>query len=300
MLRDRLLTASVLITIIVVSVYFDWQGNGLGLLPLLLFFAGGTAWEMGSLMRAARVPIRRRLALAGVLVCILGSAVPMFWEVCSSSTYPENCPVGRAGWIGVSFGAALGMLFLFELSRFGRSAWPRQRGATVAALGGTAFVVGYVGIAMGCLFLIRTARPGAAGIVALVGLIVVTKCGDIGAYAVGKMLGKRRLIPRISPGKTREGLLGGILLAIVAAYGWFWGWNGRDSSQGWWGPAVFGLVIATFGVLGDLAESLVKRDVDEKDSGHLLPGMGGVWDVTDSPIGTAIPGYLLFASGIVM
>lgn len=66
----------------------------------------------------------------------------------------------------------------------------------------------------------------------------------------------------------------------------------------WWGPVVLGTVCAVAGMFGDLAESLIKRDSGVKDSGGLLPGMGGVWDVTDSLIGASLPAFLCFAAGV--
>ncbi|MEL7238219.1 MAG: phosphatidate cytidylyltransferase, partial [Planctomycetota bacterium] len=106
----------------------------------------------------------------------------------------------------------------------------------------------------------------------------------------GKSLGKHKLIPFLSPGKTWEGLAGGVVTAALV---------GAACAPGldlltWWKGAIFGAVIGVVGQAGDLLESLMKRDADVKDSSQLLPGFGGVLDVIDSPLVAAPVAYLLF------
>ncbi len=119
----------------------------------------------------------------------------------------------------------------------------------------------------------------------LVYLIFVTKLTDIGAFFIGKRCGKRKLAPRISPNKTVEGLIGGVLLALVGSVLFHLGGSYFPSimtlpislSQ----AILWGLVLALFGHVGDLAESLLKRDAKVKDS-NKLPGLGGILDMVDS------------------
>ncbi|MEA3488723.1 MAG: phosphatidate cytidylyltransferase [Candidatus Omnitrophota bacterium] len=114
-------------------------------------------------------------------------------------------------------------------------------------------------------------------------LIIVTKSADVGAYLIGSRYGKTELIPRISPKKTKEGTLGGIFTSLVIAVtfgGFFTGFSLLHLS-------VLGIVLATLGQVGDLAESLIKRDCDVKDSGSYLAGIGGVLDLIDSLLFTA-------------
>jgi len=122
-------------------------------------------------------------------------------------------------------------------------------------------------------------------------IAVVVMC-DAGAYFAGRAYGRRKLAPRISPGKSVEGALGGIVLGTLTALGvkltfdFFW----PDMSECFPLRATlpFGIVLSCVGITGDLVESLLKRDAKVKDTGALLPGMGGVLDRIDAPL-LAIP-----------
>lgn len=108
-------------------------------------------------------------------------------------------------------------------------------------------------------------------------LILVTKIGDVGAYFVGRSIGRHKLIPRISPNKTIEGTIGGIIFSVLMAY-FIRGMANFDYIE-----AVFlGLFLGVLGQVGDLAESLIKRDYGVKDAGKYIPGFGGILDMIDS------------------
>ncbi|WP_433452874.1 phosphatidate cytidylyltransferase [Streptomyces sp. CA-142005] len=120
--------------------------------------------------------------------------------------------------------------------------------------------------------------------------LLLTVVSDTGAYAVGWRFGKHKLAPRISPGKTREGLVGAVLFAMVA---------GALCMQfliddgTWWQGLLLGLAVAASATLGDLGESMIKRDLGIKDMGTLLPGHGGIMDRLDSLLPTAPVVWLL-------
>ncbi|MFE1588618.1 phosphatidate cytidylyltransferase [Streptomyces sp. NPDC059402] len=120
--------------------------------------------------------------------------------------------------------------------------------------------------------------------------LILTVVSDTGAYAVGWRFGKKKLAPRISPGKTREGLLGAVAFAMVA---------GALCMQfliddgSWWQGLLLGLAVAVSATLGDLGESMIKRDLGIKDMGTLLPGHGGIMDRLDSLLPTAPVVWLL-------
>ncbi|MDN3025164.1 phosphatidate cytidylyltransferase [Streptomyces sp. S.PB5] len=120
--------------------------------------------------------------------------------------------------------------------------------------------------------------------------LVLTVVSDTGAYAIGWRFGRHKLAPRISPGKTREGLLGAVSFAMVA---------GALCMQfliddgTWWQGLLLGLAVAASATLGDLGESMIKRDLGIKDMGTLLPGHGGIMDRLDSLLPTAPVVWLL-------
>ncbi|MFB9391722.1 phosphatidate cytidylyltransferase [Streptomyces coeruleoprunus] len=120
--------------------------------------------------------------------------------------------------------------------------------------------------------------------------LVLTIVSDTGAYAVGWRFGKHKLAPRISPGKTREGLLGAVAFAMVAGALCV---EFLIDGGTWWHGLLLGLAVAVSATLGDLGESMIKRDLGIKDMGTLLPGHGGIMDRLDSLLPTAPVVWLL-------
>ena len=157
---------------------------------------------------------------------------------------------------------------------------------TFEALGGlatTLFGLAYIAALFSYLFYIRTTFP-AQGQWLVLFLILITKLGDVGAYAIGNLLGRHTLIARISPRKTVEGFIGAVFVSGISAV-IFRSMLGRPVT-----PLLalgLGLFLGVCGQLGDLAESLIKRDCQVKDSGTLIPGLGGILDVIDSLLFTA-------------
>ena len=129
----------------------------------------------------------------------------------------------------------------------------------------------------------------------IVMILLVVKFTDIGAFFGGKALGRRKLIPWLSPGKTWEGLVCGVLTAGLMGALLSVRIDPPMYPLPWWKGFIFGVVIGGIGQLGDLLESLMKRDAEVKDSGKLIPGFGGVLDVIDSPLLAAPFAYLMFS-----
>ncbi|MFD4659442.1 phosphatidate cytidylyltransferase [Kitasatospora sp. NPDC058444] len=123
--------------------------------------------------------------------------------------------------------------------------------------------------------------------------LIVTICSDTGAYAVGYKFGKTKLAPTISPGKTREGLAGGIGLSMLAGALLM---ELIIDGGSWWQGLILGGCAAVTATLGDLGESMIKRDLGIKDMGTLLPGHGGIMDRLDSLLPTAPVVWLLLAA----
>lgn len=130
-------------------------------------------------------------------------------------------------------------------------------------------------------------------------LLAVTKFTDMGAYVVGSLIGRHKMIPHISPGKTWQGFAGAIAFAFLASFGCLWIFGDHIPLITAGHAAWLALVLALVAVLGDLAESILKRSLASKDSGRLMPGIGGVLDLIDSLLftGPILYFFLLFKTG---
>lgn len=118
-------------------------------------------------------------------------------------------------------------------------------------------------------------------------LIIVTKFSDMGAYLVGSVLGRHQLIPHISPKKTWEGFFGGLLFSLLGSHALFALLPAQLPGMTWIHATALGLLLGFVAVIGDLAESIIKRSLGAKDSGTMLPGIGGALDLIDSLLFTA-------------
>lgn len=152
----------------------------------------------------------------------------------------------------------------------------------VAAAGGTLLAFVYLGLMFGFLLALRREHS----VWTILWVLMTTKSCDIGAYFVGRAVGRHKLIRWLSPGKTWEGLVGGV--ALSAAVGTLGAWAlasvGIAGGPGLVIGAAAGVAFGLLGQVGDLLASLLKRDAGMKDSGHSLPGFGGILDVLDSPL----------------
>lgn len=185
-----------------------------------------------------------------------------------------------------------------------RRAWDKQTQDAIVRMAGTVLSSLYLGGLGWFLMAIRVkqAQPGInvgfKGTTAVILMILLmVKFTDIGAYFGGRMLGRHKLIPWLSPGKTWEGLFFGLLTAaaIGVLFAPWAGKHGIPANWVWWRGLLFGAVIGGIGQIGDLLESLMKRDAEVKDSGKLVPGFGGVLDIIDSPLLAAPIAYLMFS-----
>jgi phosphatidate cytidylyltransferase len=311
-LKDRLRTSAILIAIVAALLYLDANhsrpgAEGLWLVPLLGFFALGTAFDMVGLLLSNGRAIDRRTAMIAAALVSASSCVPLVMEFFGSA-YPTNCPVGRLGWIPIAAALAIFLILGREMYLYDGSpsdGLERVSHGTLVAI--------YVGLPMAMFVALRDLGQANWGLAALLTTVAVTKSADAGAYFTGKSIGRNKLIPRLSPGKTWEGAIGGIVTSTIVAFvclKWlFPAIAGTDAppmpepSIAWlstplWGALVLGPLLALSGMVGDLAESFIKRECQAKDSGNWLPGLGGVWDVTDSLIAAVVPAFLGFAAGI--
>jgi phosphatidate cytidylyltransferase len=128
------------------------------------------------------------------------------------------------------------------------------------------------------------------GLRPLLMFVFVVKSADIGAYTIGSLFGRHKFSPKISPSKSWEGMGGAVAAAMIVAVGF-------AISCGimvWWSAVIFGVCFAFIGQIGDLVESMMKRDAEQKDSANNVPGFGGVLDIIDSPLVAAPFAYLFF------
>jgi phosphatidate cytidylyltransferase len=134
--------------------------------------------------------------------------------------------------------------------------------------------------------------PDVEGKFFLLYFILVTKFSDMGAYAIGSLIGRHKMIPRISPGKTWEGFAGAIVVSTGASLAFVHIFGAHMFGMNTLHAAVLGILLSVTAVIGDLIESLFKREAGVKDSGHLFPGIGGILDLLDSLLFNAPIMYL--------
>lgn len=253
----------------------------------------GSALECSHMLSGSFGPLTVPTMLSTSTVMVAAS-VPMLWPL-FGNRYPEDCPLG-------SYGLPLTAGALAQLACF---AWYFSRFEAKSGQFIRAILAGWVSCYFGSCFAfalgIRLIGNGNWGLFLIVGIILATKFADTGAYFLGKLFGKRKLCPSVSPNKTFEGLLGGILASCIAAAIYFLLVGklvyGDAITVQWWGCVLLGAGLTIAGLMGDLLESVFKRETGNKDSGNLLPGLGGLWDVTDSLLPGFVVGYLLLHAG---
>lgn len=273
MLKERVITAIGLL-IVFIAVFFAASASIFQLCVAIV--AAAAAYEWANLSSRSERHCQVFAAVTGLLALLMMSAlyhnnlvlltawaVTVFWVyvLFKLKTHPVKQANALNDWSEVVVGAALPVVTVL------------------------------------CLYALRFELPNASAWLLLYCLSLVWVM-DTGAYFVGKRFGKVKLAPLISPGKTREGVIGGVAAAcslFLLAY-LFGSWADKE----WLAIFIATVVAAPFSVVGDLYESRLKRSVDAKDSSNLLPGHGGVLDRIDGvlatvPVFTAI--YLLLAPG---
>jgi phosphatidate cytidylyltransferase len=206
-------------------------------------------------------------------------------------------PIGRAAYLSVAalivaahFGTAFNVLLVLAASfpiLFVFGADRSQRNGVTSSMGITLLGIVWIGVPLVHAVLLRDLPDHGAAL--LIDVLVGTFAADTGAYAVGRMFGSHRIAPSLSPNKTIEGLIGGFLIGTMAF--WFAGlyqdWlSGVDA-------LIIGAAVAAIAPVGDLFESMVKRDFGKKDTGRLFGPHGGLLDRLDAVFFTIVVGYYL-------
>jgi phosphatidate cytidylyltransferase len=270
-LRDRLILGPILIALLVaiawLDQYLEQRGlpPGLALFPIMILASVMASRELARILKDKGIQASKRIMTTASITGLLASCViPMSW--------PGTWSVAAVS------SAAVGVLLL-SLSYYSRH---KTTEGAVAAAGGTLLSFVYLGLMFGFVLAIRRHHS----VWLLLWIVLTTKSSDIGAFATGKAIGRHKLILWLSPGKTWEGLFGGIALsAAIGALGLFLLGRARaETVPPAWTGALAGVIFGLTGVVGDLIASLFKRDAGLKDASHVLPGFGGVLDVLDSAL----------------
>ena len=211
----------------------------------------------------------------------------------TSTTHEWRVSTNASLHILLAIAAGVFIAFVGEMLRF------RSPGGHLINLSGAVFAIIYIGALGSFIIMLRTAF----GLMALLSMILVAKMCDVGAYTVGRLVGRHKMAPSLSPGKTIEGIIGGMVFAVATSalcvkY-LFPLESGSSSSTTLLGISIYGITVGAAGALGDLAESLIKRDVSRKDSGRNVPGFGGFLDIFDSLLLAAPVAFTLWAYGII-
>ena len=281
-----------MIAALVVMMVLDYraQAPGTWLLLLALVAGVGAANEVVSLLKAGGYHPRADVIYGGTLLVIASNLLPLHWRPVG-----EEHALARLVWPLVAFTLCMLAAFIGEMRRYERP------GGVMVNVGLAIFGVAYVGLLLSFTIQLRLLGGPYDGIVALAALVTVVKLGDTGAYTCGRLFGRHKMTPVLSPGKTWEGAAGGLVFATLGA------WlvmtflpraMGHTLSQASWSWLLFGVVVGIAGILGDLAESLFKRDVGRKDSSTWMPGFGGILDVLDSILFAAPVAYLCWYAGM--
>lgn len=184
-----------------------------------------------------------------------------------------------------------GILIIFVLGLCVRQFFSRSNTAGLLAISTTLFGLMYVPWLLNFIQKINF-FPNVEGAFYILYFILVTKFSDLGAYVTGSVIGKHKMIPRISPNKTWEGFAGAIVISTLASIVFAHYAGDRLAGMNLLHATILGILLSTTAVLGDLIESLFKREAGVKDSGRFFPGIGGILDLMDSLLFNAPLMYL--------
>lgn len=255
MLANRILTALIIIPLVILAIVFLPLMGFIALSGLVLLYA---AWEWTFLM-GLKATYQRILYL--IILCLMAYlpwVIPTLWILL----------VAIAVWIVLS-------IWVIKYPR-GAMVWKQHP-----------WIAGLIGILIifSCWVSLIAIRAGVQGIYDVILLLLIVCCADTGAFFIGRIWGKTKLAPKVSPNKTKEGFYGGFLVALLFAYLFAYIFHLELFHSPMFGLLV--IVAVVMSVMGDLLESMAKRIQDIKDSGQILPGHGGLLDRVDSLIAAA-------------
>ncbi len=263
MLIKRIISSILLLCVLAITISIDWL---FGLLVTAFIIVG--LYEFFTMLEKKGINIYKYFGIA------IGAILPL--SILSRFELTRN-------WELLFILLALLFLIIMQFRR-------RENSGVIVDISTTIFGILYISWFLSFLIKIRYLTDGSGLILAV---IFITKLGDIGAYFVGSRFGRIPLIPRISPKKTIEGAVGGLIFSVIGAF-----LSKPFLNVPHLHLMFMGISLGILAQLGDLSESLMKRDCQVKDSGNILPGMGGALDFIDSLLFTA-PAFYFYMSIIL-
>jgi len=271
MSKNRFISSTIMIILTITGIFYEW-----------FFFALIMALTIGGLYEFFYMIKKKGFPIYSYFGIFIGIFIPL--SIYRGFELTRN-------WELLFIVLAFLAVFILQFAR-------QDNTNAVVGISTTMFGVFYVSWLFSFIIKIRFLLPGIAGIKLLAFILLVTKTGDIGALLIGSWLGKHRLLPTVSPNKSIEGCLGSFAFSVIAAI-LCHSFLPASLELPLWQVALMGVFFGGIGQLGDLSESLIKRDCNVKDSGKLLPGMGGILDVIDSLL-FACPTFYLYMSALLL
>jgi phosphatidate cytidylyltransferase len=287
MLAHRVATGLVLTAVLVLVMLLDelylqpWYPLWL---LLVLAFVCRAAVELCNLLNATSARPSTNTVVGGVVAVVLANWVPHLTQKLfdgPAHLLPIHAElalsINTLAWPLLAFVGVLMVAFLVQSAQF------TKPGATMATLGASVLSIAYLGLLGTFVIQLRWLGGPSQGLLAVTMLMATAKGADTGAFLLGRIAGHHKLWPQLSPNKTIEGAVGGLVCAVLASFAVAHiaaRLTGELLSP--WICLGFGLSVGTAAQLGDLIESMIKRDCERKDASDALPGFGGVLDVIDS------------------
>jgi phosphatidate cytidylyltransferase len=302
MLGTRLVSGFSMAGVLIAILFLDeWFAPYFPLWLLVsLVVTGAAALELVELLSATSARPSGNTVFGGVIALVLANWAPHMASQlhqlpahAGRLSYDPLMPVNALAWPMLTYAAVVMVTFIAQSAQF------EKPGATMATISGTLLGISYVGLLGSFLIQMRWFEGPYHGLIPLAYLFMAAKGADTGAYTLGRIAGRHKLWPRLSPNKTIEGAVGGLLFAvggslIVAAIARY---LLHVHTLSWRSAVAFGLIVGASAQLGDLMESMIKRDCARKDASAAVPGFGGVLDVLDSLLfaGPVAFGFWLWA-----